>query len=542
MINAYTRSMFRIPHPQFPSPQEKIKTGIALSAGTLIRAGKSPDEAFGELFEEVQRKNLLGDGKTFADLVPRKRAKAIKQEYLLAKQDPNFDLREFVNRHFYEFAPHKDRDPYVPSDDATVEEHIAQLWSELERRNRVNRGSLQALPYPYIVPGGRFGEQFYWDSYFIMLGLAADGEWGRINDMMRNYQFMIRKYGFIPTANRSYFLSRSQPPMFSLMVKLLADHRGMTRTYLEYLPYLLAEYHFWMRGHDKVAKRKYRSVRRVAQMDNGMFLNRYYDNKDTPRPESMREDVETAEESRESRRPDRLYLHLRAAAESGWDFSSRWFNDPHDIRTIHTSDIIPVDLNCLLYELESGIAQSYRLMKNSLLAKKFENLARRRTSAINQYCWSDNEKTYGDYNFHKQTMTNSVTLAMVFPLFVGIADQQRADMVARRIRQDFLKTGGLVTTLVENGQQWDAPNGWAPLHWVAIQGLRRYGHDELADEIKHRWIKTNTMVFDKHRKLVEKYDVMSSGDLGGGGEYPLQDGFGWTNGVLRALLQEKPNT
>lgn len=530
--------MLRIPRVKIPQPHEKIKTGIALSAGALVRAAKSPDEAYGDLFVEVQRRNLLGDGKTFADLVPRKRVKAIKQEYLLAKQDPTFDLREFVNRHFYEFAPHKERNPYVPDENATVETHIAQLWVELERRNRVNRGSLIALPHQYVVPGGRFSEQFYWDSYFIMLGLEADGEWGRIEAMMKNYQFMIRKYGFIPTANRSYFLSRSQPPVFALMVQLLARHRGLTRTHLEYLPYLVTEYRFWMRGRNKARAQEHRSLARVVEIEDGVYMNRYYDNKSTPRPESLREDIETAEEVESLRQPDRLYLHLRAAAESGWDFSSRWFHDPHDIRTIHTADIIPVDLNCLVYELERTIAESYSLMKNRPLAEKFERLAKQRAAAINKYCWSDQEMCYVDYNFHTKSATNTISLAMVFPLFVGIADQSRADMIAKRLKRDFLKPGGLVTTLVENGQQWDSPNGWAPLQWVAIQGLKRYGHDELAEEIKRRWISTNISVFQKHRKLVEKYNVVDPGGLGGGGEYPLQDGFGWTNGVLRALLAE----
>lgn len=530
--------MVRFSRPNLKKPQEKIKTGIALSAGTLVRAGKSPDMAYGDLFEEVQRRNVLGDGKTFVDLVPKKRARAIKQEYLLAKQDPNFDLREFVNRHFYEFAPHKERDPYVPDDDITVEEHISRLWSELERRNRVNRGSLLSLPHRYQVPGGRFGEQFYWDTYFIMLGLAADDEWERIEAMMKNYQFMIRKYGFIPTANRNYFLSRSQPPVFALMVQLLASHRGKRVTYLEYLPYLLAEYRFWMRGRAKAAGQEYKSYSRVVQLPGNVYLNRYYDNKSTPRPESMREDEETAHEAEMSRQPDRLYLHLRAAAESGWDFSSRWFRDPHDIRTIHAADIIPVDLNCLLYELEKTIADAYRQMKNPPLAKKFDRLADKRAEAINQYCWNDKAQFYGDYNFHHGKMTEHVTAAMVFPLVVGIASDEQAATTAQRLKTDFLKRGGIVTTLVENGQQWDSPNAWAPLQWMTIQGLRRYGYDELADEIKQRWIKTNLTVFHKHRKLVEKYDVLGEDGLGGGGEYPLQDGFGWTNGVLLALLKE----
>ncbi|PID29458.1 trehalase [Candidatus Saccharibacteria bacterium] len=503
-----------------------------------MSSGKSPDETYGELFREVQRRNVYGDGKTFADLIPRKRARAIQQEYRLARQDPDFDLGDFVSRHFYEFAPHKEREAYEPRPETTIDEHIHNLWDELERRNRKKRGSLLPLPYSYIVPGGRFSEQFYWDSYFIMLGLGADGRWRQVEKMMRNYAAMIRKYGFIPTGNRTYFLSRSQPPVFALMVKLLGSHKGRSRVYFEYLPYMLAEYRWWMRGRSKLGKQEHKAFARVVEMPNGSLLNRYYDNKTTPRPESLREDLETAEHA-EGRQAERLFLHLRAAAESGWDFSSRWFMNPEDIRTIHTADIIPVDLNSLLYLLEQTIAETYRLMRNPVLARKFERLAERRAASINVYNWDDEARTYEDYNFHHFTATGRLSLAMVFPLYARIATKGQADAVAAHIRQDFLKEGGLITTLVDNGQQWDAPNGWAPLHWITIKGLRQYGHHDLADDIKRRWMQTCQIVFDRDRKLIEKYDVTSESRTGGGGEYPLQDGFGWTNGVYAALKAEE---
>ncbi len=526
----------RIPYkPRIPR-QDKLKSALVATTGTLIRTGKSPDEGLGELFDAVQRNKVYADGKTFVDLVPRRRMKSIQQEYLVARQDPDFDLRDFVSRHFYEFAPHKENE-FHPDSSLTISEHIASLWPVLERRNRLNRGSLIAVPNSYIVPGGRFSEQFYWDSYFIMLGLAVDNRWNVIEGMMKNYAYMIRKFGFIPTANRTYFLSRSQPPFLSHMVKLLASHNGRTRTYAEYLPYLLAEYRFWMKGRSKLARQEHNAFARLVQMPNGMELNRYYDNKTTPRPESHFEDTETAHESPE-RESDRLYLHLRAGAESGWDFSSRWFTDPNDIRTIHTADIIPVDLNCLLYQLEETIAETYRLLKNPLLARKFRAKAERRSKAIQQFCWDESEQFFVDYNFHYKAATGQITLAGVFPLYARIATKAQADAVANRLEKDFLKSGGLTTTLLETGQQWDAPNGWAPLQWVAIEGLRNYGHHQLAEEIKRRWIKVNMRVFTEKHKLIEKYNVEDASGLGGGGEYPLQDGFGWTNGVLAALLAE----
>ena len=496
---------------------------------------KSPDEALGELLQDVQRRRVYGDGKTFVDLIPRRRMKQIYQEYLLAREDPSFDLSEFVNRHFYEFE--YSNKTYVADPELPVRDHIRKLWTVLERRNRLDRGSLIALPHKYIVPGGRFSEQFYWDSYFVMLGLAADQRWDAIEMMMKNYTYMIRKFGFIPTASRTYFLSRSQPPFFSHMVKLLARNRGSKRTLAEYLPYMLAEHRFWMKGIGRVEKRENKSYSRVVKMQDGTLMNRYYDNKDTPRPESLREDIETSS-SAPSREADRVHLHLRAGAESGWDFSSRWFEDPKDIRTIHTADIIPIDLNCLLYHLEVTIADSYRIILQPRLAKRYQQKAERRARAIEKYCWSENDGFFFDYNFHKHEQTPHATLAAMFPLYVKIASSKQAAKVAERIERDFLKEGGLLTTLEDTGQQWDAPNGWAPLQWVAIQGLRNYGYHRLADEIKKRWTTANIGIYRRDGKLIEKYNVVDPHKLGGGGEYQLQDGFGWTNGVLAALLEE----
>lgn len=515
---------------------DAIKSALVATAGALLRPNKSPDEAMGDLFSDVQKRRIYDDGKTFVDLIPRKRMQQIKKEYLVERGDPDFDLQEFVNRHFYAF---EHTAPTYHSDvNRTAREHIADLWKVLERRNRRDRGSLIALPNKYVVPGGRFSEQFYWDAYFIMLGLAVDGQWQTIEGMMKNYAYMIRKFGFIPTANRTYFLSRSQPPFFSHMVRLLARHNGKRRTYLEYLPYMVAEYRFWMKGRKSVTNHiDTRAFARVVQMPDGVTLNRYFDNKTTPRPESLREDVETAEQAG-VRDSEKLYLDLRAGAESGWDFSSRWFTDPQDIASIHTTDIVPVDLNCLLYHLEMTIAETYQLMFQPLLAKKFRRLAERRAASIIKYLWDDKQQFFMDYDFRASKTTPSLSLAGVFPLYVKIATPAQAAAVAQRLEHDFLKPGGLTTTLVNTGQQWDLPNGWAPLQWVAIQGLREYGYHALADKIKQAWVGTSLEVFKNKAKMIEKYDVLSKDRLGGGGEYPLQDGFGWTNGVLAALMSE----
>lgn len=513
-----------------------IKSSLVATAGILIKSRRSPDELLGELFSDVQTQRIYEDGKTFVDLVPKERAKFIQEEYKILKHDPHFDLREFVNRHFYDLSTtvHKKK-PFKVNPKASPEEHIHSLWSYLERRNRLDRGSLIALPYTYIVPGGRFSEQFYWDSYFIMLGLAAEGNWVQVEAMVKNCAYLIRKYGYVPTANRTYFLSRSQPPFFVMMVRLLVEHKGK-KILREYLPVLLTEYRFWMRGKTKIAEKDHFAYRRLVRMPNGTLLNRYYDNKVAPRPESLREDTEAAEKSR---MPDQLFLHLRAAAESGWDFSSRWFKDPNDIKTVHTADIIPVDLNCLLYMLEETIADGYRTFFHPLMVRQYRKKAAKRKEAIDHYSWSHSSQFYMDYNFHTSRRTGVLSLAGVFPLYAGIASESQAKQVAEKLKADFLKPGGLVTTLVESGQQWDSPNGWAPLQWIAIEGLRRYGYNDLAADISDRWLELNEKVFKASHKMVEKYNVMGGNGLGSGGEYVLQDGFGWTNGVYVALKKRQ---
>ncbi len=511
-----------------------LKSTFVKTAGQFQPKRSSPDEVLGELFETVQQSHLYGDGKVFVDLIPKQKLREIREDYSVAKRDPDFDLREFVNRHFYRL--HSNTVPYCTDESHSIDEHISALWKVLTKYNRRNRGSLLAVPHPYVVPGGRFQEQFYWDSYFIMLGLAADKKWRLLEGMIKNYAFLMRRYGYIPTANRTYLLSRSQPPFFAHMIRLLATHKGKY-TLVEYLPYLLLERRFWMKGQGKAVKEPLSAYARVVRMPNGTVLNRYYDNKKSPRPESLREDTETAEDA-PTRKPHELFLHIRACAESGWDFSSRWFADPDDIATIHTTDIVPVDLNCLLYQLEMTIAEAYTLAKQSPFAKRFQHYAERRAASIQKYCWNEGAKFFDDYDVRAKRHTGRITLAGVFPLYAGIATQEQAEAIAHRLEKDFLKAGGLVTSLEKSGQQWDSPNGWAPLHYIVVHGLRSYGYNELAETIKQRWVDTNLRVFNSKHKLIEKYNVIEPSGLGGGGEYPLQDGFGWTNGVLASFRKE----
>lgn len=401
-------------------------------------------------------------------------------------------------------------------------------------------GTLIPLPNSYVVPGGRFREVYYWDSYFTMLGLEASGRWDLIEGMVNNFSYLIDTLGFIPNGNRTYYEGRSQPPFYALMVELLAQQKG-EQTLLQYLPQLLKEYAFWMDGSDRLEATA-PTHRRVVLMPNGSKLNRYWDDIAAPRPESFKEDYELV--NAPGKHPDphqdklKLYRHIRAAAESGWDFSGRWFKNGSDMNAIHTTDIIPIDLNALVYNLEQVIAGAYTLAGDDLLAKTYHDLAELRKQALLDYCWDEQSGFFRDYDFVQQQQTSVLSLAAVYPLYFGMVDQHTADCIVEKIARDFVQAGGVTTTLNVTGQQWDAPNGWAPLQWITIQSLRRYHHYTTAEMIKSRWIALNKSVYQRTGKLVEKYNVYDLNVPGGGGEYELQDGFGWTNGVLLRLLTE----
>jgi alpha,alpha-trehalase len=380
-----------------------------------------------------------------------------------------------------------------------------------------------------VVPGGRFREIYYWDSYFTMLGLKESGENDLIENMIKNFAYLIHTYGHVPNGNRSYYLSRSQPPFFSLMLDLLAEIKG-NEVYVLYLPALEKEYGYWM---DKTAKTQH-----VVKMSDGSLLNRFWDQQSKPRPEAYVEDRAVAYQKKwYDEQEKRLYRNLRSAAESGWDFSSRWLTDG-SLTSIQTTNIIPVDLNCLLHHLEITMAKAYELGGDKLKAKQFTQLADKRKAAINKYCWSGAKGWYVDYIISSKKQSASLTLAGMYPFFFKISDEAKFSKAKPVLEKNFLKPGGLVTTLVNTGQQWDAPNGWAPLQWIGILGLENYGESVLSKTIATRWCGLNKRVFDATGKLMEKYDVVNANKAGGGGEYPSQDGFGWTNGVFLALINK----
>ncbi|MGV3640746.1 MAG: alpha,alpha-trehalase TreF [Adhaeribacter sp.] len=491
-----------------------------------------PQEQFGDLFKAVQLQGIFPDSKTFPDCIPVLSPELVMEAYHAEKDLPGFDLHAFVFQYFKmpaQPATNFTSDPTLP-----VSDHIKRLWPLLTRQAINDYSSRIHLPHPYVVPGGRFREIYYWDSYFTMLGLQASGEYELIEQMVDNFTFLIYSVGHIPNGNRSYYTSRSQPPFYALMVKLLGEINGpgVWRTYGMALQ---KEYDYWMDGAATLTEQQ-PAHRRVVRLPDGSLLNRYWDDHPAPRPESYVEDVNLSKVS--SQDPIVLFRHIRAAAESGWDFSSRWFADAQEMATIHTTDIIPVDLNALMYNLELSLAEVAGQEQDEERAHHFRELAGKRKKALNKYCWSDKQGFYMDFDFVSRHHTPVCSVAASFPLFFQMALPRQAQCVAEKLEKDFLKPGGLLTTLHHTHEQWDAPNAWAPMQYISIQGLRHYGFGHLADKIKENWLQLNIRVYKATGKLVEKYNVVEALAEAGGGEYPLQDGFGWTNGVLLKLLCE----
>lgn len=480
---------------------------------------QTPYDHFGPLFEAVQSAGLFADSKTFADAVPRRETSAIMADYVAGNFASPTALRKFVDANFE--VP---EDPLAASSGKTgvpITDHIRDLWPLLTRPSidAEDGSSALTLPDSYVVPGGRFREIYYWDSYFTMLGLKADGRSDLVESMLADFVSLVERFGHVPNGARSYYVGRSQPPFLYLMLDLseASDPLLEKRRFAA----LRQEHAFWM------------APERSVSMPDGAVLNRYAGGSDLPREESWREDVAVARSS--DRAADGLFRDIRAGAESGWDFSSRWFADGKSLATIETTNIVPVDLNSLLYGLEIAI-RDRSTIDDDASATEFADRAEKRRAAVERWLWNEEDERYEDWDIEGERRRSTLTAATAFPLFTGLAMPARARGVVRTMERQLLAPGGLRTTLVDTGEQWDAPNGWAPLQWIASDGALRVGEARFAREIGQRFLATVEREYKASGRLLEKYDVERQ-TAGGGGEYPTQDGFGWTNGVARALTE-----
>jgi alpha,alpha-trehalase len=483
----------------------------------------------GEPFEAVQLARILPDSKTFVDSTPKSDPEKIAHEYDAVKGKAGFDLKAFVLEHF-ELPKPAQAQTNSSLDTSSVESYISSLWPRLTRMTQQTQPNSTLIPlrHDYVVPGGRFNEIYYWDSYFTMLGLVRAEMTELVESMVKNFIHLQETIGLIPNGNRYYYAKRSQPPVLYLMIELLWKEKyqkqeGGLKIMMPYLEALEREHDFWMQGER-------------TKTVGGYDLNHYWGGATWPRQESFYEDYTLAQTSKN---PETLYRHLHAGAESGWDFSSRWFADPHDLATIQTADILPVDLNSLLFGLESTLAKFYQQLGDAHKRQHFEALAKARHEAIQTIFWNEQKEFFFDYNWRESRQTERISAAGFVPLFVKAATaEQASEGVSKILLTDLLASGGVNATTVQNRQQWDSPNGWAPLQWFAAQGFKNYNLP-YHQAITERWLNMIQQRFAQDKKLLEKYDVVNTSNLAGGGEYGVQEGFGWTNGVTLEFLKAR---
>ncbi len=395
----------------------------------------------------------------------------------------------------------------TPVDTAEARAYIKDYWKKIERFHPQDDESLLGVPNTYLVPsfqedtGFDYNELYYWDSYFMVQGLLDDEHQSLVIGILDNLESLFERFKVIPNASRTYLMGRSQPPFLTSFIF------DIYNTYHQDLD--------WLRSNIEIAKREYQTVWLGVKKPNERLvyrgLSRYYDIN---------------------------YLHALAEAESGWDMTTRFEHK--------ALNYLPVDLNALLYKYETDFAKAAQLLGDTKESNEWKMAAETRKAAMNELMWSKSRGLYYDYNYAKQKRGSVSSLAGFFPMWAGMVDDQQAAALVRSLRR-FEHKGGLTTTdnLPLSQQvfgsmptQWAYPNGWAPLHFIVVQALERYGYHADARRIASKWLKTNLAWFENHQIFLEKYNVVSPEKPPAKGVYPSQTGFGWTNAVFERFCQD----
>lgn len=408
----------------------------------------------------------------------------------------------------------------------------------------IKEHGLLYLPHAYVVPGGRFNEMYGWDSYFIQVGLLRDGELNRARDMVENFLYEIEYYGTILNANRTYFLTRSQPPFLTQMILGVFRKTGDRAWLRSTAPAIEKYYQFWTS---------------VPHLIERLGLSRYFDLGEGPAPEVVSDerdgegrthydrarefyrthrvtdyDVDEYYDRANDRLTDLFYKGDRSMRESGFDPSNRF-----GLLNVDIINYAPVCLNSLLYQMELDAAEVSAFVGEADRALVWKDRASQRRERINRLLWDEARGLYFDYNFKKDRRRHYEFATTFYPLWTGIATSAQAARVRANLLR-FEAAGGLLTSTRITGNQWDAPFGWAPLQLIAVQGLRRYGYGADADRLASKFIALVTKEFEEHGTILEKYDVRRrESDVSAGirfGYSSNEVGFGWTNAAFVELL------
>ncbi|GAU11826.1 hypothetical protein TSUD_75770 [Trifolium subterraneum] len=419
---------------------------------------------------------------------------------------------------------------------------VHSLWKNLSRKvssevkTHPEFHTLLPVVDSVVIPGSRFREVYYWDSYWVIRGLLVSKMYKTAKGIVNNLISFIEEYG--------------QPPLLSAMIYEIYHRTGDVELVKRSLPALLKEHEFWNSDIHKVTVSDAQGCTHT--------LNRYYARWNKPRPESsimVCVDKASASKFTTVSEKQQFYRELASAAESGWDFSTRWMRHPPNFTTLSTTSVIPVDLNAFILGMELNIAFFANVTGDHSTAKHFMQISDIRKEAINSVFWNANMKQWLDswlsntthekvHDWDTLHQNQNVFASNFVPLWMKpfYSDASLVGNVLKSLKTSgLLRAAGIATSLSDSGQQWDFPNGWAPLQHMLVEGLVKSGLKEarsLAEEIAIRWITTNYIVYKKTDVMHEKFDVEHCGEFGGGGEYVPQTGFGWSNGVVLAFLEE----
>ncbi|KAL7015074.1 hypothetical protein ACKWTF_016270 [Chironomus riparius] len=518
----------------------------------------------GRLLETIQLAHIYADSKTFVDMkLKQSPAKTLEifDEFLSKNPDPSTeDLKKWVESNFEE--PGSEFENWKPDDftkNPAVLDKISDksfrsfaydlngIWNDLGRKIKKEvheNEELYSIIYvenPMIVPGGRFREFYYWDSYWVLRGLLLSEMTHTAKGMLENFFSIVLRFGFIPNGGRIYYSMRSQPPLLTPMVKTYVDHTKDFEFAVKAVDVLALEFDYWMSNHTVMVK--------------GHKMAVYGDKSSGPRPESYREDIETANGFTTDEHKEEHYSELKAAAESGMDFSSRWFVDAEGgnngtLANLKTRSIVPVELNAILHWNAKIIAEFYGYAGNITKQTEYLEIAKQFLDAVNEVLWDEETGAWLDYDLINQKNRPFFVPTNLAPLWMRCYDVTKREHIASKVMKYINNTrlddypGGVPTTLVKSGEQWDWPNVWAPLQHMLIVGLDNLGtkeSKEKAQDWAQRWVLSNYLAYKESGHMFEKYMATELGGHGGGGEYEVQTGFGWTNGVILDLLDHYGN-
>lgn len=518
---------------------------------------------YGDIIYTVNRAQLFPDSKTFVDMRLKYPPYIVRSNYryMIAKYGPAPSkeiVRAFVDHNFD--PPGLEFESWVPTDwveqpeafnkirDQSLKTYATQLnafWEQLGRKIKPDvhiRNDMYSMIYvnnPLIVPGGRFIEFYYWDQFWILKGLLHGEMTMTVRGMLENFLQMVEKLGYIPNGGRIYY-RRSHPPLLIPMMRDYLEHTSNWTFIEKHIGTLEKEFNFWMTERTHI----------VNISGTAYNVSRYNVERGNPRPEAYNPDYDLTATLTDNDAKNELYMHLKTAAESGLDFSSRWFIPENlttvgVLRDIKTRFVMPVDLNVLICRNARILSQFFAGLNNTDKADFYSNLGDQWEDTINKVFWNETEGSWFDYLDYGSIQGHKTEFypGNILPLILNVTSMSsKIDKVISYLEGTKVLTfpGGIPSSLEQTGEQWDFPNGWAPhVHWF-IESLEGSGDEkalQIAKETAQKWVTNNYLTYTKHNNtMFEKYDVMNIGSAGGGGEYEVVIGFGWSNGAVMDLM------